>query len=148
MIELSDRDIIAKIKNGEIDYYSLLVKKYTDTIYRFIKLKIRKDEDAEDLTQNVLISFYKAIDRFDESKPVRPYLYQIVRNELKMFYRSHKPALPLKEEIVGAADEEVIFDKDDLKVLNGTERKMLLLVYDGLSYQEIALKFKKPLNTV
>ena len=148
MIELSDKDIIAKIKNGEIDYYSLLVKKYTDTIYRFIKLKIRKDEDAEDLTQNVLISFYRAIDRFDESKPVRPYLYQIVRNELKMFYRSHKTILPLKEEMVGETEEAMVFDESNLKVLNKTEKEILLLVYEGASYEEIAKQFKKPLNTI
>ena len=148
MIELSDKDIIAKIKNGEIDYYSLLVKKYTDTIYRFIKLKIRKDEDAEDLVQNVFISFYKAIERFDEAKPVRPYLYQIVGNELKMFYRSRKQVLQLKEEMVGETEEAMVFDESNLKVLSKMEKEILLLVYEGVSYEEISGQFKKPLNTI
>lgn len=147
-MKTSDAEVIVKIKNGEIDYFSYLVKKYSDSIFRFIKLKIKKEEDAEDLTQNVFISFYKAIDRFDEKKPVKPYLYQIVRNELKMFYRSHKTVLPLKEEMVGVTEETTIFDEGDLKVLNKMEKEILLMVYDGVSYHEITAKFKKPLNTI
>src|SRR3989344_5570646 len=104
-MNISDKDIIIKIKNGEIDQFAFLVKKYSDAIFRFVRLKIKKQEDAEDLVQNVFISFYKAIEKFDEAKPVKPYLYQIVRNELKMFYRSRKPVLQLKEEMVGETEE-------------------------------------------
>ena len=147
-MNISDKDIIIKIKNGEIDQFAFLVKKYSDAIFRFVRLKIKKQEDAEDLVQNVFISFHKAIERFDEAKPVKPYLYQIVRNELKMFYRSRKPVLQLKEEMVGETEEAMVFDQSNLKVLNKTEKEILLLVYEGASYEEIAKQFKKPLNTI
>lgn len=147
-MELTDKEIVLKIKNGEIDYYSHIINKYTTSIYRYIEVKIKKREDAEDLVQNVFISFYKAIERFDENKPVKPYLYQIVNNELKMFYRKYKSLLPLREEIIVEEKKEIIFDKSLLKTLNKRDREMLLMIADGYSYEEIAKKFKKPLNTV
>lgn len=145
---LSEKEIIRKIRNGEIDYYSFIVNKYTSSIYSFVKAKIKKHEDVEDIVQNVFISFYKAIDRFDEKKPVKPYLYQIVSNELKMFYRKYKPSLPLKEDLILEEKESFISDNSFLKSLNNLEKKLLMMINEGYPYKEIAFKFKKPLNTV
>jgi len=145
---LSDKDVIIRIKNGEIDYYSFIVNKYTASIYRYIEVKIKKKEDVEDLVQNVFISFYKAIDRFDENKPVKPYLYQIVTNELKMFYRKYKNIVSLNENIYVEEVDKEMFDEQYFKLLNEREKQMLLMIADGYSYEEIAKKFKKPINTV
>lgn len=145
---LSDKDIILKIKNGEIDYFSYIVNKHTASIYRYIELKIKKKEEVEDLVQNVFISFYKAIERFDENKPIKPYLYTIVSNELKMFYRKYKKTLPLREEIIQEEQEEKVFIDHHLDRLTVPEKEILLKVAEGHSYEEIANKFKKPLNTV
>lgn len=150
---LSDKDIIIKIKNGEIDYFSLIVKKYSSLIYQYIKLKIKNKEDAEDLVQNVFISFYKVIDRFDEQKLIKPYLFQIVNNELKMFYRKYKKILPLTEDIYLQDDRFIDnFNDEDimkiLKKLKSQEKKIIMMIVDGYSYEDIAKKFKKPVNTV
>lgn len=148
---ISDKEIILKIKNGQIDYFEYLVKKYTQKIYQLIKSKISLKEDAEDLTQNTFIKFYKAIDRFNENQPILPYLYQIARNELKMFFRSRKQMLPLEEWYHLDADRFIdgIDDKEKyLKNLKREEKEMLLMIVDGYSYQEVAKRFKRPLNTV
>ncbi len=151
METLSDKDAILKIKNGEIDYFSLLVDRYTAMIFNFVIFKLKNKEDAEDLVQNVFISFYKAIERFDVGKPVKPYLFQIVSNELKMFYRSKKSSLPLKEEIYLVADDkgqDVSDNEDYLRFITDKEKQMLLMLGEGYSYVEVAVKFKKPLNTI
>src|SRR3989339_1940446 len=110
MAGISDKDIIKKIKNGEIDHYSYIVKKYTTLIYKFIERKLFKKDEADDLVQNVFISFYKAIEKFDEKRPIKPYLFQIVQNELKMYYRSYKKSFPLDERIISEIKQE------DLKI--------------------------------
>ena len=147
-METTDKELIKKIKNGEIDYFAFIVKRYSASIYRYIEVKIKRKEDVEDLVQNVFISFYKAINRFNEAKPVKPYLYQIVQNELKMFYRKYKPSLPLKEEIFIEEKETTVFDDGYLKFLTNQEKEILFLTDKGYTNQEIAKKFKKPLNTV
>ena len=147
MTELSDKDIVKKIKNGDIDYYSYIVKKYTTLIYQYIKRKLFKKEETDDLVQNVFISFYKALEKFDEKKPIKPYLFQIVQNELKMFFRSYKKSLPLDEKIVSDVKQEEL-KIEDFKLLNIQERQIFKHISDGYSYEEIAKFVKRPLNTI
>jgi len=152
MAELLDKDIIRKIKNGEIDYYSYIVKKYTTLIYRYIKIKLFKKDETDDLVQNVFISFYKAIEKFDEERPIKPYLFQIVQNELKMYFRSRKETVSLDESIKTTDDEKISLPSDDieglLKILPIEQKQALKLLSEGYSYEEIANSLKKPLNTV
>jgi RNA polymerase sigma-70 factor (ECF subfamily) len=147
MAELSDKDIIKKIKNGEINYYSYIVKKYTTTICRFIERKLFKKYEVDDLVQNVFISFYKAIEKFDEERPIKPYLFQIVQNELKMYFRSFKKSLPLDENIV-SEDKYENLRLEDLKLLNNQEKKIFKHINEGYNYEEIAKLIKKPINTI
>jgi RNA polymerase sigma-70 factor, ECF subfamily len=147
MTELSDRNLIIKIKNGEINYYSYIVKKYTNLIYRYIEKKLYKKDETDDLVQNVFISFYKAIEKFDEARPIKPYLFQIVRNELKMYFRSYKKSYPLDERIVSEEKQEEL-KIDDLKSLNEQEKEIFKYISEGYSYKEIAEILNKPLNTV
>ncbi len=154
---MSDKEIILKIKNGEINYFEIIVKKYTSKIYTLIKTKISNKEDIEDLVQNTFIKFYKAIDRFNENLPILPYLYQIAKNEIKIFYRSKKDFLSLDEKFYFQSDHvkdriddfDIYYnDENYLKNLKSEEKEMIIMISEGFSYKEIAKKFKKPLNTV
>jgi len=57
---MSDREVILKIKNGEIDFFEVLVKKYSKVIYSYLFSRIKKTEDCEDLVQEIFLSFYKS----------------------------------------------------------------------------------------
>lgn len=149
MARISDKDIIRKIRNGEVDYYSYIVKKYTTSIYQYVKAKLFEKEDTDDLVQNVFISFYKAIEKFDENRPIKPYLFQIVQNELKMYYRSIKFSVPLDNNTYLEDGRHIdIKSEDYLNRLNQEEQVIFLYIIDGYSYKEIAKLIKKPLNTI
>jgi RNA polymerase sigma-70 factor (ECF subfamily) len=147
MAELSDKDIVRKIKNGEIDHYSHIVKKYTSIIYHHIKRKLFKKDETDDLVQNVFISFYKAIEKFNEKRPIKPYLFKIVQNELKMYFRSYKKSLPLDEGIVSEEKRDEI-KIEDLNLLNSQEKAIFKNISEGYSYEEIGKLYKKPVNTI
>lgn len=149
MAELSDKDIIKKIRNGEINYYSFIVKKYTISIYRYIERKLFKKDEVDDLVQNVFISFYKVIEKFDEERPIKPYLFQIVQNELKMYYRSKKPSTPLNDDIYLIDDRSQNNNINDYLVqLNEEEKNIFLYITEGYTYKEITQLVKKPVNTI
>ncbi|KKP67706.1 MAG: RNA polymerase sigma-E factor [Candidatus Roizmanbacteria bacterium GW2011_GWA2_35_19] len=147
-METPDIEAIMKVKNGELDYYGVIVKKYTNKVYHYISKKSPTYEDAEDLTQISLIKFFKSLKNFDTKRKVLPYLYQIAKNELKMFYRSRKQHLQLKEEFFIEEKQEV--EKTDylLETVSKKERKIIEMLSHGYTYQEVAVKIKKPLNTV
>ncbi len=148
MATLSDKEVVLKIKEGELDHFSFVVKKYSPRILNFVSSRLFKKEDADDLVQNIFINFYKAIPRFVEDKPILPYLYEIARNELKMYYRSHKTTVPLKEEIAVDNTEEIVFDNSSLDILDERERSYLLEIADGYTYQEVAKKYRISVNTL
>ena len=151
MNALSDKEVISRIKNGEIDYFTYLVKRYTKQIYNFISKRIKNRDDVEDIIQTSFINFYKSINRFDREKPVLPYLFEIVRNEMKMFWRSQKKTVSLDEKIVVEMKEEYIekdIIKKKLKTLPKEQKKAIELVSEGFTYQEIAKVLSRPINTV
>ncbi|MFA6005691.1 MAG: RNA polymerase sigma factor [Patescibacteria group bacterium] len=149
---LTDAEIIQHICNGELDYFEHLTRQYTKHIYHFIKSRLFEKENVEDLVQNTFLSFYKALVRFDKNRPVLPYLYQIAKNELKMYYRSHKNTSSLTETASPTQDEILpdvaITEIPELKTLSHEQQDALRLMSEGYSYQEIADKLNHPINTV
>jgi len=150
---MSDKEAILKIKNGEIDYYSFIVRKYSQKIYLFINKKIFDKFEVDDLTQNTFIKFYKALNRFDENRPVLPYLFQIAGNEIKMYLRSRKEATPLGYNLYlvddRPPDNNVSLQyQSRLKQLSKEQKQVMELLTSGFSYQEIADKINKPINTI
>ncbi len=143
-----DKEIIESIRRGEIDKFSTIVEKYTTGVYRFISLKIYNKDDVDDLVQESFINFYKAIEKFDTKRPVLPYLLEIAKNEMKMYFRSHKKALPLNENMVTEKDDIETFDMNILKHLTAEESRLLRDFSEGFSLAEIGRKYRVPVNTV
>ncbi len=151
MEELSEKEIITKIKGGEIDYFSSLVKRFSRIIYYYTKKKIQNEHDIADVVQNTFIKAYKSIDRFDLKKTFYPYLFTIVKNEIAEYYRKKKNHIKLTED--AAFYEQSFGDEDDfqklLDNLKGEYKKVLTLYYaEGYSYKEISQKLNKPINTI
>ena len=148
---MNDRQAIEKIKNGEIEAFSFIVRNYTNRIHNYISMKLFDKSEVDDLVQNVFLSFYKAIPHFEIDKPILPYLFQITKNELKMHYRAKKLTIPLDEDIK-IVDEKEVFSEADyqdvLSLLPGEEKKIFQWIYEGYSYEEIAKKINKPTNTI
>lgn len=149
-MSLDDKEAIILIKDGKIDNFKSIVDKYTNKIFYFLKTKTPCREDAEDLTQISFINFYRKIENFDQNKPVYPYLVQIAKNELKMFYRQRKKTVPLIEEIAYQEVETPQINQE-IEILNKIPKKqaeILQLLSEGFSYREISEKLGKPINTV
>jgi RNA polymerase sigma-70 factor, ECF subfamily len=68
---MTDKEVILKIKSGEINYFEFLIKKYSHFLYQYLFLKIKNKDDCEDLLQEIFFSFYKNLSHFDESQPVK-----------------------------------------------------------------------------
>ena len=147
MREFSEREIILKIKQGEINYFEFFVKKYSGIALRFAVKKTGNIHDAEDIVQNSFIKIYKAMDRLDENQQFYDYFFSILKNELIEFFRKKRKTEPLPDNLFSPENNSYLtysfFDKLKLK-----HKQVLQLYADGYSYEEIAKKLKKPINTV
>lgn len=148
--ENNEKRAIQRVKEGEIEEFSIIVNKYTKIILTYINNVVFDKNEVEDLVQNTFIQFYKNIEKFDDSRPVLPYLYQIAKNEVRMYIRSKKSVVPLNDDLdMSVKDEEKETDVEQvLDQLSSEQKKALQLVYEGHSYKEISKSLKRPINTV
>lgn len=119
------------------------------------------DTLAEDVVQDVFVSFWKAPERFDGSRgSLRTYLLTIahrravdlVRSEVARTQREEKQPPPvevidLESEIWQRSQSEIV--RDAVANLGEDERKAISLAYfGGLTYVEVAKALDEPEGTV
>ncbi len=155
---MTDKELILKIKEGYLEYFTEIFNRYFLKIKKFVDERVFEKQDVDDIVQEVFFKFYKAIAKFDENKDILPYLLEIAKNEVKMYYRSKKTTFSLTEKLIAKlpllsnkTSEENILDvdvNDYLKNLNKREKEIFLMLADGYSYKEISKKTKITLNTI
>jgi RNA polymerase sigma-70 factor (ECF subfamily) len=76
----TDHEIINRCKLGDKDAWNLLVARYIGSINKFAHTFARNNEDAADITSQVLIRVYENIHTFRNNCQFSSWLYCIVRN--------------------------------------------------------------------
>lgn len=80
-----------------------LIKTYSGQLLRFVKGRVKRDEDAEDILQEVWFQFSR-LTNIDELENVGAWLYRVTRNKITDSYRKSKPEA--LDEMVEDAEEE------------------------------------------
>jgi RNA polymerase sigma-70 factor, ECF subfamily len=79
------------VKQGNMDAFGEIYETYFTPIFRYLYIRLKSREEAEDLTQTVFIKAFQAAPRFqDTGKPPLAFLYTIARNTLINFWRKKK----------------------------------------------------------
>jgi RNA polymerase sigma-70 factor (ECF subfamily) len=109
---------------------------------------------AEDLTQEVMLSVYRAHTALRDKERFRPWLYQIARNSLVRHFRDasrrvRTTGLEASKDLSEPAAEVPSEFSEWMAWLKPDERQVMLLRYmDGLEHREIAAVLGIPLGTV
>ena len=77
---LIEPDLIASARQGEAAAWEGLVAQHQEAIFRLAYLLLGDADDAQDVAQETFIRAYQALDRFDASRPMRPWLLRIAAN--------------------------------------------------------------------
>jgi RNA polymerase sigma-70 factor (ECF subfamily) len=80
---VDDADLVTKARQGDIDAYAELVRRYSEIAFRTAYLITRDAAEAEDATQEAFVKAYSALHRFRIQAPFRPWLLRIVANEAR-----------------------------------------------------------------
>ena len=83
----SDNELIDRARKGEVMAYESLVRRYQDVAIRTAYV-IAPDGDAEDAVQEAFVKAHRALGRFRDGAPFRPWLLRIVANEARNRRRS------------------------------------------------------------
>ena len=78
-----DEKLVAQTLAGDRDAFGVLVHKYQEMIYAYAFQKVRNEEDAQDVTQEVFWRAYHGLYQLRHPHRFRSWLYTIMSNECK-----------------------------------------------------------------
>lgn len=166
-MDASDAAILKLYKKNKNQGLELLYDRYKKYIYTIAYHYTGNKEDALDLSQEVFLSIFKSLDRFDESFSMLPWIKRITVNKCLNYLRDKKEALSLNQRVEdgheiqdllpssGSAEEATLYldTKETLTkaihALPAEERMAIILRHmKGMKYDEIAKMMGVPLGTV
>lgn len=105
----TDAALIARIKKGDERAFTLLVRRYEQTVWGFAYKLCRDKEKAEESFQDTFVNVYRKLGQFDGRSKFSTWLYTIVANNCLMKRRRRK-----LEDLLESYDEAP--DTDDPSV--------------------------------
>ena len=132
--------------------FEALAAKYIDMVYRVAFGALKNREDAEDVTQEVLIKLYREKRDFESMEHVKRWLIRVTVNQSRKLFRSPwRRVEPLEDyaEMLGFEQPE---DRGLFLAVMGLEAKyrlpVLLYYYEGYSTAQIAQILEQNESTV
>lgn len=75
-----EADLVRRARRVDEAAWEALVRAHQEPVFRLAYLILGDADDAEDAAQETFIRAYTALNRFDESRPLRPWLLSIAAN--------------------------------------------------------------------
>src|SRR6185312_4131765 len=164
MMNESESLLVARATQRDREAFSQLYNLYFDRIYRFVRLKVNNQADAEDLTSGVFLNAWRSIDRFSPKHDTSfvAWLFRLAHNALIDSYRRGYDVVSLDAstafQLSGSsatpeADLEwrltIMTLQQALSALTSDQREVVLLRFvGGLSAREVGDIMGKQEGTV
>ena len=169
MAKLTDRELVDRARQGDVEAFGQLVRRHQQRILRLALHMLRSRPEAEDVTQETFIRAYQALARFDGRSEPYTWLYRIAVNLSLNTIRSRKTARtsgdstdPRLEAFMvesrpeaanpgASASERQQYQAlcEGIDALSDTLRTTLILVcIDGLSHEDAAQVLGAPEGTI
>jgi len=142
-----DNDLLKAAANGDEPAFTLLFRRYQDTVYRFAWRLTGSSATAEDLTQECFIRVLKSARAFDpERGSLRTYLYATVRNLAITHAQRNRRDAAEPEPHRESGHEDRVLDSEAaaivqraIQMLPEAQREALVLVqYEELTLEDAA----------
>ena len=133
--------------------FAQAARTYGDTIYRVALHALNNLQDAEDVTQTVLLKLYECKKNFESEEHMKHWILRVAVNESRRVLRSfwRRTAVPMEEWRETATPEDPA-RAEVLEAVMALEPKYRLAVYlyyyEGLSVAETAAAMKANVSTV
>jgi RNA polymerase sigma-70 factor (ECF subfamily) len=158
------QDILEKASRGDLEAFEQVYKSVSGFVYNVALRVTRNNADAEEVTQDVFMKIHHNLKSFQFRSSFKTWVYRITVNTAINYYR--KCAREGKDKVdydgiieslpaACSTTESVIRSENEARLsalmefLSPEHRTCLILrEIEGLSYQEIAVSLKIPVNTV
>ncbi len=160
-MELTDYDLIQKCLAGQQEYFEELVTRYKKLIFSVVYNMINDKEEVSDISQEVFIRIYKALDRYNPEYKFSTWAVRIATNLCLDIHRKKKLNVAPIEEIQDLSDgvdtPEVSYLQKErserirkaIQALPEKYRTPIILFHqNGLSYDEMTKVLGEPMTII
>jgi RNA polymerase sigma-70 factor (ECF subfamily) len=77
----TDREIVERVKAGDIALYEIIMRRYNQRLYRVARAILRDDAEAEDVMQDAYVRAFQHLDQFAGRAPFSAWLTRIAVHE-------------------------------------------------------------------
>ncbi|HSD63860.1 MAG TPA: RNA polymerase sigma factor [Ignavibacteriaceae bacterium] len=148
---LTDEELIARVREGSVEYYREIVKRYNQRMYRIAISYGVYDDDSEEVIQTAFITAYEKLEQFRGEAKFSTWLTRILINECLMLKRKKKKSISIDEIVTLPAGEHLnpeskYMDKERKKILEDAILKLpekyksvyILKEIEGMSIEKVA----------
>lgn len=150
---MTDEQIVAKVQNGDKEAFGEVMTRYQDRLYGYLRnLTNQKQEEVEDLVEEVLVATYINLQSFDTKKKFSSWIFRVAHNKAIDYFKKKKIRtndLGDSEEMWGDNHkliEEAEIDLDRTKMINKVVEELdfkyreviILYYYEDKNYEEIS----------
>ncbi len=167
--QLDDRALVARVLEGDRDRFTELVKRYEKRVVNYVYRITHRYEEAHDLTQEIFVKVFMALDRYDPKYQFSTWLFRIAQNSAIDALRKKSIAeVPLAKPAGDEEPKDREFADTGVSPYRALKNKQLAAAIDlavldlppdyrelirlrhfaELSYEEIASMKRLPLGTV
>lgn len=152
--EPDEAALIIAARQGSREAFGFLYERHRATITRYVAARIRDASDAEDLTEAIFESAWRAMGRYrEQGVPFLAWLYRLAHNRVVDHYRALRPTVTLIPEVHESIEDtgtplELNIDSADLlnalHALTDDQRDVIVLRFvQGMSGREVAQAMDK-----
>ena len=165
---LSDQALLDLYQQGHREAVSQLLERHTRRVRDYVRMLVKDNDVADDLTQEVLIKVVKVLDegRYTDKGRFLPWVLRIAHNRVLDHFRAYKQVKTVNESSAGfdilgsknlaepSIEDQLVSEQQAeevralIELLPEEQREVVKMrYYDGLSFKEIAEHTGVSINT-
>jgi RNA polymerase sigma-70 factor (ECF subfamily) len=107
-----DQELVREILAGSRTHFDMLYGAYFPRVYRFALKRLRDTGEAEDVTQEVFITVFRALRTFQGDSSLLVWIFGITRNKVNRRFRRPRPRMEsIDNDALEVAAEESATDQ-------------------------------------
>lgn len=158
----SDRELVRRLKMGQIDAFDQLFERYNQNLYRFGRSLLKTHEDAEEVVMEVFLQVWNKQHELQEQKSFKSFLFTLASNAIIDQFRRRAKDQKYEQFLIHQAQQNYLNPEEALEYKNlkkqvekaihelPESRKQIYQMsrVEGLSYKEIAQRKQITTKTV
>ena len=165
---LSDQALLEMYQQGNREAVSQLLERHARRVRDYVRMLVKDNDVADDLTQEVLIKVVKVLDegRYTDKGRFQPWLLRIAHNRVLDYFRAQKQVKTVSESSAGfdilgsknfaepSIEDRLVSEQQAeevrqlIELLPAEQREVVKMrYYEGMSFKEIAEHTGVSINT-